>query len=336
MMKAVVLLSYPSGAVNLDNFGLVDLPKPTLDSPGTFLLKVLYISVDPYMRGRMNPNSQGYVPPYSLNQPMSGFIAGEVVESNSEKCPVSSLVSCLGNLSEYAVIQEHSPMLTKLNLGKENLSQALGVLGMTGVTAYYGLLDLCAPKAGETLVVSGAAGAVGSCVSRIAKSQGCHVIGIAGTDEKKRILVEELGCDAAINYKTENVKAKIQTLAPQGVDMYFDNVGGEITDAVLENMNLKGRISLCGNISSYEKIVNNGPRPWGQILRKGLRLSGFVVYRDYGHRWDEAVEALTELLKSGKLKGKETFSEGIESVPQAFIGLLYGANIGKQLVKLSH
>lgn len=333
-MKAVVLVSYPEGLPTLENFAIRDIERPTLNQENSFLAKVLYVSVDPYMRGRMKPSRESYVPPFELEKPISGFLVAEVVETNSSNYPVQTLVTTSGPFSEYIILNEKAPLLSKVQLEKSQASQALGVLGMPGMTAHFGFYDILQPKEGETLVVSGAAGAVGGYVVQLGKLKGCKVIGIAGTDEKNQILKDELGCDATINYKTENVLQKLKEYAPKGVDLYFDNVGGEITDAVFSVLNLRARVCSCGSISAYNKTeADIGPRQWGQIISKGIKVEGFIVSRDFGPRWGEGVAAMAKLVRENKLKGKETVSVGVDSVPAAFIQLLTGGNIGKQIVQ---
>lgn len=333
-MKAVTLASYPEGLPTLENFAITFIEKPVINQENSFIAKVLYVSVDPYMRGRMRPSRDSYAPPFQLGQPIAGFLVAEVVETNSTNYPVETLVTTIGPFTEYIILNEKAPLLSKLQLEKSLASQALGVLGMPGMTAYFGFHDICQPKAGETLVVSGAAGAVGGYVAQLGKIAGCKVIGIAGTDEKNEVLKNEFGVDATINYKTENVLQKLKEYAPSGVDMYFDNVGGEITDAVFEVLNLRARVSSCGSISAYNKTeADLGPRHWGSIISKGIKVEGFIVTRDYGSRWGEGVAAMTKLFRENKIKGKETVTFGIDNVPAAFIQLMTGGNIGKQIVQ---
>jgi len=333
-MKSVVLVSYPVGLPTLENFEVREEEKPALVGENAFVAKVLFVSVDPYMRGRMRASTESYIPPFQLNQPIGGFLVAEVVESNSAQYPVGTLVTTGASFSEYILLNEKTPMISKVPLSKEQASQALGVLGMPGMTAYFGFYDICKPKAGQTLVVSGAAGAVGSYVAQLGKIEGCRVIGIAGTDEKNEILRKELGVDATINYKTENVLQKLKEYAPNGVDMYFDNVGGSITDAVFSVLNVRSRVCVCGSISSYNNTeVDSGPRHWWSIIAKGIKVEGFIVTREYSARWSEGVAAMSKHVQDGKITGKETISHGIETVASSFIQLLTGGNIGKQLIQ---
>ena len=235
---------------------------------------------------------------------------------------------------EYAVAQGRE--LRKIDPGLAPISTALGVLGMPGLTAYFGLLDICDPQPGETVVVSGAAGAVGMLVGQIAKIKGCRVVGVAGSDAKISWLLDELGFDAAFNYKTAaDCYGKLKELCPDGIDVYFDNVGGTITDAVMRLINVKARISVCGQISQYNlEEPEMGPRWLGQLIVKQAKVQGFLV-SGYAERFPEGLEQLAGWLKQGKLKYREDVAQGIEAAPQAFIGMLQGTNQGKQLVQLS-
>jgi len=333
-MKSVSLIAYQQGFPQEENFSIIESEKPALSDEGTILVKVLYVSVDPYMRGRMRSSGSGYVPPYPLGKPISGFLVGEVEESKNSNFPVGTLITCVGEYSEFIVLNEKAPLLAKLTVDKSEVSHGLGVIGMPGLTAYFGFFDICLPKQGETVVVSGAAGAVGGYVVQLAKHSGCRVIGIAGSEEKTKFLREEYGCDEVINYKTDNVLEKLKEYAPNGVDIYFDNVGGEITDHVFSVLNVRARVSACGSISSYNKDQDIGPRQWSNVVSKGLKIQGFIVSRDYGHRWAEGVREMTKLWTEKKVKGTETIREGIENVPKAFIELFTGGNIGKLVIKV--
>jgi len=333
LIKSVYFVSYPVGLPTHENFAVREVEKPVLSGENSFVTKVLFVSVDPYMRARMRPSVDSYAPPYQLNQPLIGFLVAEVVESNSAQFPVGTLVTTIGPFSEYVLLNEKTPLISKVPLQKDQASQALGVLGMPGMTAYFGFYDICKPQPGQTLVVSGAAGAVGGYVAQLGKIEGCRVIGIAGTDEKNEILKKEFGVDATINYKTDNVLEKLKEHAPNGVDMYFDNVGGSITDAVFSVLNVRSRVCVCGSISSYNNTEDNGPRHWWSIIAKAIRLEGFIVTREYLSRWSEGVTAMSKHVQEGKLHGKETVSQGIESVPSAFLQLLTGGNIGKQIIQ---
>lgn len=265
---------------------------------------------------------------------MTGGIVGEVVQSKNPNFKEGEIVQ--GNLGwqEYGI--SNGEELIKVNPDIAPISTALGILGMPGLTAYFGLFDICQPKAEETVLVSGAAGAVGSIVGQLAKIEGCRVVGIAGTDQKINYLLEGLGFDAAFNYKkTENYRHKLKKLVPQGTDVYFDNVGGEITDAVFPNLNLGARIAICGQISQYNLTEPQlGPRLFQYFIVKRIRMQGFLVF-DFINRYQEGLQQMTKWLHSDKLKYHETIVEGFENTPTAFINMLKGGNIGKQLVKVS-
>lgn len=305
------------------------MPQPT---NGQVLIRTRYISVDPYMRGRMN-DRKSYVPPFQLNEALIGGVIGEVVESKSNSFSPGDLV--IGNLGwqDYSIAGEKEVRMIDPLAAPGSTS--LGVLGMPGLTAYFGLLDIGRPHSGETVVVSGAAGAVGSIVGQIAKMHDCRVVGIAGSDKKTRYLVDELGFDAAINYRTSpDLKLALKDACPAGVDVYFDNVGGDISDAVLSMINNGARIPVCGQISLYnENIIPMGPRVQPLLLTHRALMRGFLV-RDYADRFEEGTRELARLLKEKKLKYAEDVIEGLENAPQAFIGLFRGKNLGKQIVKV--
>jgi hypothetical protein len=329
--QTILLASRPKGAPTAEQFKFEDreMPRP---NTGEVLLKTLYVSVDPYMRGRMNAG-KSYTPPFEVGQPISGGVIGEVIESQQQELPVGTVV--LGSLpwQEYSI--SNGKGLQPIPTGPAPISYFLGILGMPGLTAYFGLLDICQPKAGETVVVSGAAGAVGSIVGQLAKIQGARVIGTAGSDEKVAYL-KSLGFDEAINYKTTpDLHQALAAAAPDGVDCYFDNVGGTITDAVYDNLNKHGRIALCGQISMYNSTeAPVGPRPESKLLTTSSRLQGFIV-NDYHKQWPKGVKQLTEWLQDGKLTTEETITEGFDQIPAAFLGLFKGENTGKALVKVA-
>lgn len=314
------------------NFQLVESPVPT-PSDGQVLLKILYLSVDPYMRGRMS-DRPSYAAPVGLGEVMCGGTVAEVVESKNPRFKPGDVVESYSGWQKYAV--DDGKMLRKIDPSLAPFTTALGILGMPGLTAYFGLLEIGQAKAGETVVVSGAAGAVGSAVGQIAKIIGCRAVGVAGSDEKVRVLSEEYGFDGAFNYKTTpNYAAKVMDLCPQGVDVYFDNVGGAITDAVLANLNTKARIAICGQISMYNADkADMGPRPFSQLLITTAKAEGFLVFQ-FLDRAKEGITQLGQWLLEGKLKYHENIVEGIDNAPRAFIGLFLGENLGKQLVKIS-
>ncbi len=329
--NTIVLASRPQGMPSVEQFRFESRNVPET-ATGQVRLKTLYVSVDPYMRGRMSAG-KSYIAPFEVGEPITGGVVAEVVESLSEELPVGSVV--VGSLpwQEYSVAQGKT--LNRVPADKAPASYFLGLLGMPGLTAYFGLLDICQPKEGESVVVSGAAGAVGSVVGQLAKIRGCRVIGTAGSDEKVEYL-KGLGFDEAINYKTApNLEEALASAAPDGVDCYFDNVGGAITDAVYNHLNKHARIALCGQISIYNATeVPMGPRPEGKLLKTSSKLQGFIV-SDYHARWPEGVQQLTQWYTEGKLKGEETISHGFDQIPTAFLGLFKGENTGKAVVKVA-
>ncbi len=297
------------------------------------LLKALYISVDPYMRGRMS-DAKSYVAPYAVGEPITGGVVAEVVESRHAHFAKGDVV--LGTLPWQTYCISDGSGLNKLPQKVAPLSYYLGILGMPGLTAYCGLFLIGAPKAGETVVVSGAAGAVGTVVGQLAKINGCRVVGIAGSDEKIRYLTEELGFDVALNYKTtHNIGAAIAEACPDGVDIYFDNVGGEISDGVYARINKFARIAICGQIATYNATTPPvGPRVEGTLLKKSALMKGFIV-SDYASHFGEATRDLARWVQEGKLQYQEHIIEGFENLPNAFFGLFTGENTGKQLVKVA-
>ena len=331
MNKVILLNKRPVGKPILGDFKFTDesIPSPL---KGEILLKTLYVSVDPYLRGRMN-DSKSYVPSFELNKPIHSGIVAEILVSNHSGFKEGDFVS--GNLEwkEYQISNGNG--LNILNANASELTPFLGILGMTGLTAYLGLTEIGCPKPGETLVVSGAAGAVGSVVGQIGKILGCKVVGIAGTDEKTEMLRSKFKFDQAINYKTTpNMLEAIRQACPDGVDIYFDNVGGEISDAVLANINKYARLPVCGAISLYnETQISIGPRLQPIILKKSATMRGFIV-SDFSGKFPEAIKMLAHWLKEGKLTYTETIVEGFSLIPQAFIDLFEGKNKGKMIVKI--
>ena len=333
--KQFVLASRPEGAASASNFRLREVPVPELQD-GQLLVRHHYLSLDPYMRGRMN-DTKSYAQPQALNEVMVGGTVGEVAASRHPKFKVGDSVVGMGGWQQYSVVDATQVgALRKVEVQRIPLSAYLGAVGMPGVTAWYGLTRICAPKMGATVVVSAASGAVGSAVGQLAKVRGCRAVGIAGGADKCRHVVDELGFDACIDYKAHaDSKALYQALkeaTPEGVEGYFENVGGRVLDAVLPRMNAFGRIAVCGMISGY----NGVPIPLAQpqlILQSRLRVEGFIV-SEHMQDWPEALKELGDLVASRKLKYRETVAQGIEAAPQAFLGLLEGRNFGKQLVKL--
>lgn len=329
--RQVILVSRPKGMPDLKDFAIRE--KPILQpKENEVLVKTLYISVDPYMRKCMDEGDPTF-PAFPLNEPPVGGVVGEVVDSKSSQFKPGDYV--LGHLqwANYSIADPNE--LQKIDPKNAPISTALGVLGMPGMTAYFGLLKIGEPKKGETVVVSGAAGAVGSIVGQIAKIQGCRVVGIAGSDEKVNYLTKELHFDAAINYKHANLQQNLQQACPQGVDVYFDNVGGDITDQVLHLINSHARIVICGQISMYNQAKpDNGPRNWWTLLVKSAMAKGFIVGIDYAESYPEGIKQMAKWIKEGKIKYHESIIKGLENTPKAFVGLFKGENIGKQIVKV--
>jgi NADPH:quinone reductase len=328
--KRFVLAARPVGFPQESDFRLEEAPLPGLQ-PGQVLLKTLWLSVDPYMRGRIS-GIKSYAAPVEIGGTMVGGAVGEVVESNFDGLQPGDIVEAYSGWQEYAVYDGKAAR--KLDPSLAPVQTALGVLGMPGLTAYFGLIDICAPKAGETVVVSGAAGAVGSIVGQIARALGCRVVGVAGEDDKIDWLLRECGFDAAFNYKkVTDYRAEFKKLCPNGVDCYFDNVGGPITDGLWPLLNVHARVCVCGQISQYNNTqVEMGPRNLGQLIVSRAKVQGMLV-SDYAPRFPEGLKALAGWLREGKIQWRETVVEGFENTPKAFIQLLQGANTGKMLVK---
>ena len=330
-MKTIQLNNRPEGLPKLSDFKMVTEEQPEIGE-GEMLLKATYISVDPYLRGRMM-EGKSYIEPFELNKAISSGMIAEVLESKLKGFSKGDYVSGMLDWKEVQVSKGEG--LLKVDAKKVPLSSYLGVLGMTGLTAYFGLLEIGKPKGGETVVVSGAAGAVGSIVGQIAKVMGCRVVGIAGSDEKVEQLVSEYGFDAAINYNaTESMTQAIADACPDGVDVYFDNVGGEISDAVMMNVNRFARIIVCGAISMYNATsIPMGPRVQPILIKNSVLMQGFIVF-NYMEKSGEAIPQLSKWLQEGKLKSIETIVEGFENTPQAFIDLFEGKNKGKMVVEV--
>ena len=329
--RQVVLASLPKGVPREDDFRLVESEVPA-PGPGEALIQTLYLSVDPYMRGRMGGNSS-YARPIQPGEVMVGSVVGRVMESNDPRVARDDIVSGLFGWQDYAVAQAKS--LRKVDPQAAPITSALYVLGVPGLTAYFGLLDICRPQPGETVVISGAAGAVGSLVGQIARIKRCRAVGIAGSNEKVHFITRELGFDGGFNYKeTDDYAAKLKELCPNGIDVYFDNVGGPITDAVMRLINTRARISVCGQISQYNSEQPDvGPRWFAQLVARQARVEGFLVHQ-FADRHDEGLRQLSAWLREKRLKYREDVVEGLENAPRAFIGMLEGRNIGKQLVKV--
>jgi len=333
--RQILLDNRPQGEATVDNFKLVTTDTPAL-TDGQVLVRHHYLSLDPYMRGRMN-DSKSYAASQPLGEVMIGGTVGEVVESRHPKYQAGDQVVGMGGWQEYSVVDATQPgALRKVDTTHVPLSYYLGAVGMPGVTAWYGLVRIIEPKEGETVVISAATGAVGSAFAALAKARGCRVVGIAGGPDKCKYAVEELGYDACIDYRQHkdmySLAKALKEVAPKGIDGYFENVGGMILDAVLLRMNAFGRIAVCGMIAGYD----GQPLPLANpalILINRLNVQGFIV-SEHMEDWPQALTELGTLVAQGKLRPRETVSQGIESAPEAFLGLLKGKNFGKQLVKL--
>ena len=325
----VLLISRPEGWASESNFKvvqtLVAAPKD-----GELLVKNHYLSLDPYMRGRMNA-VKSYTKYQELNEVMTGGTVAEVIESKHPKFKAGDFVVTMSGWQQYAIGNGEGWMKVDPNLAP--LSYYVGILGMPGATAWIGLNEFMQPKAGETVAVSAASGAVGSVVGQLAKAKGCRVVGIAGGKAKCDYVVKELGFDACVDYKAGNLREDFKAAVPNGVDAYFENVGGDVMDTVLSRLNAFSRIALCGMISEYNDADPKGIRLLRSLLVNRTMLRGFIV-TDHLEKWPAAFVEIGAMLKQGKMKYHETISDGIDSAPKAFIGMLKGENFGKQLVKL--
>lgn len=330
--RQVLLRRRPTGAPKESDFQLVETPVPE-PNPGELLARALYLSLDPYMRGRMS-DRPSYAPPAQIGEVMVGGVVARVVASRHERLREGEIVEGLLGWQDYAL--SNGKGLRKIDPGLAPISTALGILGMPGLTAYFALLELGKPKPGETVVVSAASGAVGGIVGQIAKIKGCRAVGIAGSEAKVRYITGELGYDAGIDYRAhKDLAAELRARCPGGVDIYFDNVGGATTDAVIAQINLRARVIICGQISQYNlDKPEMGPRFLGHLVRARARIEGFLVF-DYFERSKEGVAQLAQWLKEGKLKYKEDVTPGLENAPRKLIGLLKGENFGKSLIKIA-
>jgi NADPH-dependent curcumin reductase CurA len=327
--KQWLLASRPNGPVDESNFSLVETVTPALQE-GQLLVQIHYLSLDPYMRGRMDA-TKSYAPSQPLGAVMIGGTIGAVIESRNPRYLPGDVVVGMGGWQQFHV--SDGTGLRKVDVRAVPESAYLGALGMPGITAWYGLGQIGKPRAGETVVVSAASGAVGSVVGQLAKVAGCRAVGIAGGPAKCTHVVKELGFDACIDYKAEGFRAAFDAATPDGVDVLFENVGGAVFDAALARMNAFGRVALCGLIAGYDgrDIAVRNVRA---ILVSRLTVQGFIV-SEHLELWPKAIAELGALLAGGKLKYRETIAEGIESAPRAFIGLLRGENVGKQLVQVA-
>ena len=339
MNQQILLDNRPVGEAVASNFKQVATAVPSQDelAEGQVVVRHHFLSLDPYMRGRMS-EGKSYAEPQPLGQVMIGGTVGEVITSKHPKFAVGDQVLGMGGWQEYAVVDAHERgAIHKVDTTHIPLSAYLGSVGMPGVTGWYGLIKLIEPKAGETVVVSAASGAVGSVVGQLAKARGCRVVGVAGGQDKCNYVVNELGFDACVDYKAhQNHKAfykALKEVTPQGIDGYFENVGGMVLDAVLLRMNAFGRIAMCGMIAGY----NGEPQPLqnpGLILVNRLKMQGFIV-SEHPEVWPEATKELGTMVATGQMKFRESIAEGIANAPEAFLGLLKGRNFGKQLVRLN-
>jgi len=328
--REIRLKRYPDGMPVPEDFEIVETTLPKL-GPGQILVQNLFLSVDPYMRGRMTPGRKSYVPPFELGRPLGGDAVGRVVASEDPTLPVGTHVLGFKGWREAFIAEPKH--LERIDPQGVSPSAFLGILGMTGHTAYGGLIRYGEPKPGDTLFVSGAAGAVGSAVAQIGKLKGCRVIGSAGTPEKVRWLSEVAGLDAAIDYRaTPDLGAELERLCPEGIRIYFENVGGKHLEAALDNMALHGRIVVCGLIDGYNR-AKPGPANLFQIIAKRLTVKGILV-SDYEDMKPAFLADMRRWIGEGRIKWQETVVEGIERMPEAFIGLFTGANLGKMVVKV--
>ena len=335
--RRIVLNARPVGAPTAADFRMEDRVVPAPAS-GQVLLRTLYLSLDPYMRGRMS-DGPSYATPVAIGDVMVGGTVSRVEASRNSDFKVGHLVLGYVGWQDYALSDGKG--LTPLLHEEPNPSRALGVLGMPGFTAYMGLLDIGRPVAGETVVVAAASGAVGSVVGQIAKLKGCTVVGIAGGEDKCRYVMDELGFDRCLDHRSDDFPGHLAAVCAKGIDVYFENVGGAVFDAVLPLLNARARVPLCGLITSYN-ATSLPPGPdrlamlTGTLLRKRIKMQGFIVFEDYGPRYSEFAGAMSEWVGEGKVKVREDIVFGLENAPEAFIGLLQGRNFGKLVIQLAH
>ena len=333
--RQVLLASRPTGSPTPSNFNIVSTDKPE-PGEGDVLLRTVYLSLDPYMRGRMN-DAKSYAEPVAIDEVMVGGTVCRVEVSNNPDFQVGDWVLSGGGWQDYSL--SNGADLIKIDSALVQPSYALGVLGMPGLTAYMGLLDIGQPKAGETVVVAAATGAVGSLVGQIAKLQGCKVVGIAGGAEKCDYAVKTLGFDACLDHYSDDLEAQLANACDQGIDVYFENVGGRVFNAVMPLLNPCARIPVCGLISQYNATsLPEGPDRMfalmGTLLVKRIKMQGFIVFDDYNHRYAEFFKAIQEWLAKGNIHYKEHLVEGLDNSVDAFIGLLEGKNFGKLVVRV--
>jgi len=335
--RRIVLSSRPNGAPTTDNFRLEEVALPPVNE-GEVLLRTVYLSLDPYMRGRMN-DAPSYAPPVNIDEVMVGGTVSEVTISRHPDFEAGEWVLGYGGWQLYSISTGND--LVRLGKNPENPSWALGILGMPGFTAYMGLLDIGKPKSGDTLVVAAATGPVGATVGQLGKLKGCRVVGIAGGAEKAAYAVNVLGFDACLDHKDPDFKTKLSDACNKGIDIYYENVGGKVFDAVLPLLNVGARIPVCGLVSQYNATrLPDGPDRlsllMATILVKRIKMQGFIIYDDYGHRYEEFAKEMSTLVASGKIHYREHIVEGLENTPEAFIGLLEGKNFGKLVIHLGN
>jgi NADPH-dependent curcumin reductase len=328
--RQVLLASRPQGAVTEQNFRIVDVPMPS-PADGQVLVKNEWLSLDPYMRGRMS-DAKSYVPPAKLDEPMTGQTVGEVLESRDARLKVGDKVLTSLGWQSHGVAS--SGDLVKVDARRVPASYYLGILGMPGITAWFGLNEIGQPKAGETVLVSAASGAVGSVVGQLAKQRGCRAVGIAGGKAKCDYVVGELGFDACVDHRGGNLQGDLRAACPDGVDVDFENVGGAVLDTALSVMNRHSRVVICGLIAEYNATEPYGYKRMRSVLVNRIRMQGMIVF-DWKDRYGEAVAGLAALLAEGKLKYRESIVDGLDNAPRALIGLLKGENFGKQLVRIA-
>jgi NADPH-dependent curcumin reductase CurA len=328
--RQILLKSRPEGAPGLDNFQLTQQPIPE-PGEGEVLMRNLYLSLDPYMRGRMSA-AKSYAKPAAVGQPMVGGTVGEIVKSRNPQYPVGDIVLGYGGWQDYAL--SNGAGLRKLDPAAAPVSTALGVLGMPGMTAYVGLTEIGQPKPGESVVVAAASGAVGSVVGQIAKIKGCRAVGIAGGAEKCRFVVDALGFDACVDHRAPDLAKQLAAACPAGIDVYFENVGGAVQQAVWPLLNDFARIPVCGLIAQYNATTPMPGPDMFSVLRKRLLLRGFI-YSDFAAKLGDFLRDVGEWVRTGRLKYREDIVEGLENAPAAFLGLLQGKNFGKMLVKIA-
>lgn len=335
--RRIVLAARPNGAPNHHDFRMESVEKP-MPKAGEMLLRSVYLSLDPYMRGRMN-DAKSYADPVALNEVMVGATVCQVEDSKHDDYQIGEWVLAYTGWQDYGL--SNGEGLIKLGMNPTNPSYALGIMGMPGFTAYMGLLDIGQPKVGDTLVVAAATGPVGATVGQIGKLKGCKVVGVAGGEEKCRYAKEVLGFDECIDHKAEDFAQQLSAACDTGIDVYFENVGGKVFDAVLPLLNTGARIPVCGLISQYNATsLPEGPDRLsmlvGTLLVKRIKMQGFIIFDDYAHRYDEFAQDMLQWLSEGKIQYREHLVEGLENAPEAFMGLLEGKNFGKLVIKTNN